>query len=109
MPPPGPEQRPRQSNSGEHTGWHRPSARPELLVHSKPIREPNEVAQRVVLEGFRAAADQVCLVTPEVVGIRRSEGTRLFRAGANNPPLRGTLLELTRQHGVLCSVGTGPF
>ncbi|CCH87142.1 conserved protein of unknown function [Modestobacter italicus] len=64
---------------------------------------------RAETEGFRAIADQVYLDTLDLVWVSRSESTRLFRAGANNPPLRGTLLELSRDHGVLYSVGTVPF
>jgi hypothetical protein len=60
-------------------------------------------------DGFRSAAETADLDTLDLVWITRSEQVRLFRSGANNPPLRGTVLELDRRRAVLYSVGTVPF
>lgn len=59
--------------------------------------------------GFHRAADDVDLDSLDLLWVSRSEHTRLFRAGANNPPLRGSLLEINRQRAVLYTVGTVPF
>lgn len=60
-------------------------------------------------DGFARAAETVDLDSLDLVWVTRSEHTRLFRAGANNPPLRGTLLELNRERAVLYTTGTVPF
>lgn len=59
--------------------------------------------------GFHRAADSVDLDSLDLMWVSRSEHTRLFRAGSNNPPLRGTLLGISRHRAVLYTVGTVPF
>lgn len=58
---------------------------------------------------FKESAERAFIETLDLVWVSNSDPTRLFRAGTNNPPLRGTMLELGTDRAILYTRGTVPF
>jgi len=72
-----------------------------VVIHKTSKLNEDEV------RGFSEAAKQDRIDVIDLVSVRRSF-TRLFRVGTN-PPLRGTLLQLDRQVGLLYLRGSVSF